>query len=169
MTTVHQQQMLILAQLVAPPIQSGPVRLPETRSFEHKEITPPILIEIRKASPFEQNPLRNGTGPTASPGNWIPVVQGTTPYTEQELKSILTPCAGSRGAETLQTCAATLSAKLTSDGYVNSRVFTSSSPTPGLLDVVEGKLVEIQVNSDDKNLQDLVRKKLNQLLGTVLH
>ena len=169
MTTVHQQQMLILAQLVAPPIQSGPVRLPETRSFEHKEITRPTLIEIRKASPFEQNPLRNGTGPTASPGNWIPVVQGTTPYTEQELKSILTPCAGSRGAETLQTCAATLSAKLTSDGYVNSRVFTSSSPTPGLLDVVEGKLVEIQVNSDDKNLQELVSKKLNQLLGTVLH
>ena len=169
MKTGHPQQMLILAQLVAPPIQSGPVRLPETRNFERKETLDPTIIEIQKASPFEQTPLTNGRESSTSPGSWIPLVQGTTPYTEQNIISILTPCAGSPRAETLQACAATLSAKLTSDGYVNSRVFTSASPAPGFLDVVEGKLVEIQVNSDDKNLQELVRKQLDPLLDNVLH
>ena len=99
----------------------------------------------------------------------MPEVVGTTLYTESELKAILKPCAGRPSNGTLQNCASTLNAKLTADGYVNSRVFAQKLPLPGQLEVVEGQLAEVRVNSEDLNLEKVVLQQLNPLVGNVLH
>ena len=169
MQSVCELRMFVLAQLVAPPIQSGPVRLPENKAFERQEESDSILIEIPKASPIEKRPVTKDSPPPVSMEPWIPVVQGKTPYTESELKTILRPCSGDPSPDTLRACAASLTAKLTADGFVNSRVFTLASPAPGQLKVVEGRLVEIRVTSDDVNLQERVSEQLKPLLGNVLH
>ena len=163
MVSVCELRMFVLAQLVAPPIQSGPVRLPENKAFERQEESDSILIEIPKASPTEERPVTKNRTPPVSMEPWIPVVQGKTPYTESELKAILRPCSGDRSPDTLRACAASLTAKLTADGFVNSRVFTLASPAPGQLKVVEGRLVEIRVTSDDVNLQERVSQQLKPL------
>ena len=169
MQSVCELRMFVLAQLVAPPIQSGPVRLPENKAFERQKESDSILIDIPKASPIEERPVTKNRNPPVSMEPWIPVVQGKTPYTESELKAILRPCSGDPSPDTLRACAASLTAKLTADGFVNSRVFTLASPAPGQLKVVEGRLVEIRVTSDDVNLQVRVSQQLKPLLGNVLH
>ena len=150
MQSVCELRMFVLAQLIAPPIQSGPVRLTE-KAFERQEEPDSILIEIPKASPIKKRPVTKNRTPPVSMEPWIPVVQGKTPYTESELKTILRPCSGDPSSGTLRACAASLTAKLTADGFVNSRVFTLASPAPGQLKVVEGRLVEIRVTSDECN------------------
>ena len=102
MQSVCELRMFVLAQLVAPPIQSGPVRLPENKAFERQEESDSILIEIPKASPIEKRPVTKNRTPPVSTEPWIPVVLGKTPYTESELKTILRPCSGDPSSGTLR-------------------------------------------------------------------
>ena len=55
------------------------------------------------------------------------------------------------------------------DGYVNSRVYTLTDPSPGALDVVLGRIAELRVTSSDEDLKARVEKQLQPLIGTVLH
>lgn len=55
------------------------------------------------------------------------------------------------------------------DGYVNSRVFTLATPSPGALEVVEGRIAELRIKSPDLGLQKEIKKRLNSLIGSVLH
>lgn len=160
----------VLAQLLAPPIQPGPVRLPQKEfSSDQPERIRPTLIQI-PSSADNSNPTPNPESQTHQvEGDWIPEVLGNTIYTESELTAILKQCAGSRSADTLEKCASTLSAKLTGDGYVNSRVFTQSSPLPGQLEVVEGQLAEVRISSEDLDLEKVALQQLNPLVGNVLH
>ena len=162
--------MFVLAQLVAPPIQPGPVRLPKQEFPSELPNNPGrSLIEIpNPATPSDLEPYKKPES-LDQPGNWVPEVVGTTLYTESELKSILKPCAGRASNDTLQNCASTLNAKLTADGYVNSRVFAKELPLPGQLEVVEGQLAEVRINSEDRNLEKVVLQQLNALVGNVLH
>ncbi|MFM8259054.1 MAG: ShlB/FhaC/HecB family hemolysin secretion/activation protein [Vulcanococcus sp.] len=116
------------------------------------------------------------TGTPTAPGanlpeaqSWRPPVRGQTPYSPSDLIKILQPCGRSTTPDTLQACAATLTARLVKDGYVNSRVFTLASPAPGVLEVVEGRLVELRVRSTDPALAQEISKRLKPLIGSVLH
>ena len=160
----------VLAQLVAPPIQPGPVRLPQKAfSSDQPESARPTLIQIPSSADKSNSTPNPESQKRQVEGDWIPEVLGNTIYIESELKTILRPCAGSPSSDTLQNCATTLSAKLTGDGYVNSRVFIQASPLPGQLEVVEGRLAEVRVNSEDLNLEKVVLQQLNPLIGNVLH
>jgi hemolysin activation/secretion protein len=57
---------------------------------------------------------------------------------------------------------------LVGDGYVNSRVYAEASPAPGHLEVIEGRIVELRVNSNDPRLAGRVQRLLRPLQGQVL-
>ena len=106
----------LLAQLIAPPLQPGPVRLPErqlspeqhpTEAAPGPSLNPdPGLLTPPSAAPGQ--PANTGTPPQS----WRPSVRGTTPYSTSELAKILQPCGQATPQETLQACASALTARL---------------------------------------------------------
>ena len=169
--------LLLLAQLVSPPLQPGPARLPEQAPKQQLEPDP----SSTKPELDDRQLVPNGDG-LKEPGQ-LPLkptsrddvsssveIKGTTPYSQAELRQLLSLCQAESSAETrLKRCAETLSGQLQQDGYVNSRVFIENEPAPGHLSVVMGHLVELHINSEDQRLQQKVRRRLANLLGKVLH
>ena len=168
--------LFVLAQLVSPPLQPGPARLPDPAPVEQSQPDTPIVQPDNDSQPLPLDDNSSGapakplqeTAPTKdiSP---FPQVKGETPYSQVELQKILRLCQRDNKLDNrLKRCAEALSGKLQQDGYVNSRVFINE-PEPGQLTVVMGRLVEVQVNSEDASLQQRVRKQLSKLVGAVLH
>ncbi|KZR70970.1 hypothetical protein PMIT1318_02112 [Prochlorococcus marinus str. MIT 1318] len=164
--------MLLLAQLVAPPIQPGPVRLPEQVPMESRprrnDSTQPVILTPQPPRPGDPERIPKATEGIPS-SSWRPPITGTTPYSPEQLRSILKSCGRQTIPKTLQTCAASLTAQLVRDGFVNTRVFTLTKPSPGSLEVVEGRIAELRITSTDQVIQADVEKQLNPLIGSVLH
>lgn len=171
---------LLLAQLVAPPVQQGPVRLPGPDAGEQRPAPnrPPAPVELTPETGPAPGPGPGPTQPippsdgTALPGAGavIPPIRGTSPYDARELRRILGPCSAiAEPAERLRTCAATLTARLVADGFLNSRVYVVETPAPGALEVVEGRLVELRVNGSDERLNRRIKRLTDPLMGQVLH
>lgn len=169
--------LLLLAQLVAPPLQQGPVRLPETRPAQERpapsqgqESPPGLEVEPGIAPPSmspEAVPARPAPTPPLSA---LPAVEGLTLYGNQQLSLILGRCSAiADPAERLNACAAALGSRLVADGYVNSRVFAEPTPTPGRLVVVEGRLVELRVNGNGPWLNRRIDRLMRSQQGRVLH
>ncbi|WP_259701815.1 MULTISPECIES: ShlB/FhaC/HecB family hemolysin secretion/activation protein [Synechococcales] len=172
----------LLAQLVAPPLQQGPVRLPGPGAGEQRpdrdRPAPWIDLQpVEPAAPLTPGPSPIGPGaPTTNPPATPPTttqppeVRGLKRYSSAELTKIFQPClAISDPAERLKACAASLTARLVADGYVNSRVFVETSPAPGRLEVVEGQIVEVRVNAKNAWLSRRVSRLLRPLQGAVLN
>lgn len=185
---------LLLAQLVAPPVQTGPVRLPgpdvqEQRSRRPgKGGKPPVVIEetpaITPSAPETPAPAPSGPQgqpPAAAPGKPgapsttlplqpPPTVTGPLPFGAAELQTLLAPCLGIAAVkERLDACAAALSARLVTDGYVNTRVYVTSTTGAGSLEVVPGRIVELRVNGSDARLNRRVQRLLRPFQGQVLN
>ena len=100
----------------------------------------------------------------------MPSISGDVPYSSTELETLLRGCGTSIEFEPdLKRCAELLNGKLQQDGYVNSRVYTEKTSSPGQLTVVMGRLVELHVDSDEPRLSQRVRKQLKKLIGRTLH
>ena len=150
----------LLAQLVAPPLQPGPVRLPGTGQQQTRPAPPPQL----RPTP-ETTPLPAAPSTTAA----IPRLRGFNPYSSAELSRILGSClSGKEPAAGLSNCAAVLSSRLFADGYINSRVIPLPGPLPGELEVVAGRIEAIQVVSSSGRLQRRLQRLLAPLQGSVL-
>lgn len=164
----------LLAQLVAPPLQLGPVRLPSTApqvTPRDPQPAPVITPGGETGAPPAQEPTPPGApGPSPAGPPLIPAIRGATPYSPQELQRLLGPCSASGvQAERLRACALALSARLVADGYINTRVYDQPTPAPGFLEVIEGRLVELRVQGSDAGLNARVQRWLRPLQGQVLH
>lgn len=168
----------LLAQLVAPPLQQGPVRLPGPGAAEQRpdRDRPAPGIEVQPLQPPTppQDPVTPGdsgdpSGPVPSTQN-LPEIRGLKRYSGADLTKILESCLPIRDPDDrLRACAATLTARLVADGYINSRVFVETSPAPGRLEVVEGKIVEVRVKANNAWLNRRVVRLLQPLRGEVLN
>jgi len=163
----------LLAQLVAPPIQTGPVRLPGPEAGEQRP-------DRRRPAPVLELQPGEGPSPAPTPGpapdrapteeRNLPEVRGTSRYSPDQLASIFQSClAIADPGERLKACAASLTARLVADGFVNSRVYTVATPAPGYLDVVLGRIVEVRVNAKDAWLKRRITRLLRPLQGEVLN
>ena len=160
-----------MAQLVAPPIQPGPVRLPTTTAPQER-ITQPDdrrILDPGLAPVEDQSEPSMTEGPPRFIPSWRPTVIGHSPYSKEDIDIVLKSCGKATPAETLNACAAALTARFIKDGYVNTRVYTLPEPTPGALDVVMGVIAEVQVESGDAELKAKVEAQLAPLVGSVLH
>ncbi|MEB3156156.1 MAG: ShlB/FhaC/HecB family hemolysin secretion/activation protein [Cyanobacteriota bacterium] len=151
---------LLVAQLLAPSPQPGPVRLPARER-------PPVLSPAPSPTP----PLAPDP---AAPSGPLPRVEGLERYPPPLLQQILAPCLAPdedpAGGGRLERCAALLTSRLVADGYINSRVFALPDPPPaGTLLVVEGRIVEVRVESSDAALGLRLRRLVLPLRGQVLH
>ncbi len=165
---------LLLAQLVAPPLQLGPVRLPSSapQSPLRDQQPAPVISPGTETgpTPARQPPAPETPGPSPAEAQRLPVIRGATPYSPAELLRLLGPCSAlPEPAERLRACALALSARLVADGYINTRVYDQPFPAPGFLEVVEGRLVELRVQGSDVGLNARVQRWLSPLRGQVLH
>ena len=168
--------LLLLAQLVAPPLQRGPARLPEPAPRQQLEPSTPgenrnddLKLAPESGSPTQPKHLE--ARPSSSPSNsLLPRISGDVPYRSTQLETLLRGCDTSSDFEPgLKRCAELLTGQLQQDGYVNSRVYIETVPPQGQLTVVMGRLVELHVESDEPRLSQRVRKQLNNLIGRTLH
>jgi hemolysin activation/secretion protein len=161
---------LFLAQQVAPPLQPGPVRLPNTTI---KQRTTPARDPIfKRTNRIDSDPPKTDklSQPWSSkPTTWTPNLVGDDFFTDNQLKNAFKTCRQGSVAETLNNCAAKLTALLLSKGYINSRIYVVRIPEPGALEVVLGRISEVNITSTDPELKTQVEKELNQLVGEVLH
>lgn len=167
--------MLFLAQLVEPPLQPGPIRLPkqapQERQLPKASDPPSLLIQQQEISP-ESTEDAPQSAPTDStkPGTAQSIpIQGATPFTTEELTTILRACAKDSLSKSLDACAKALTTRLVQDGYVNSRAQVVNLPSPGRLVVTLGTIYELQISSNDAHLKKRVEEQLAPLLGSVLH
>jgi len=164
----------LLAQLVAPPLQQGPVRLPGPGAVQQRlnRTKPAPSLEVQPADPTpgaEPSTAPPAAAPPNLPNN-LPEVRGLKRYGASELVKIFQPClAISDPGQRLQACAANLTARLVSDGYINTRVFAVFKPAPGYLDVVVGRIVEARINAKDPWLSRRVTRLLAPLKGQELN
>ena len=158
----------LLAQLVAPPLQPGPVRLPAPPQDRIAPVAPPRR-PIQSPDQQPQGAPSRPSLPTAPGPAPLPQVRGLSLYNQATLRAILAPCGEIQDpAARLQACAAALSSRLYADGYTNTRVYTRSEPPPGLLEVVEGRIAEVRVEGPNQRLNRRLRNLLLPLQGTVL-
>ena len=151
----------LLAQLVAPPLQPGPIRLPGAGQQRTLPVSP---SPAGPRPPAPAPPAATGDTPT------LPRLRGFNPYSNAELSRILADCSSTTNPEArLNLCATALSARLFADGYINSRVIPQPNPPPGELEVVAGKIETIQVVSSSQRLQRRLLRLLQPLQGSVLH
>ena len=163
----------LIAQLVGPPLQNSPVRLPGPDAIEQRRPAdrkaPPVEIDPG-AEPEPRPETPDSPGDAMAPLNPAPTIRGLSRYSPAQLDLITAECRRvADPRQRLNDCAAALTAKLVADGYVNSRVYVQLDPAPGVLEVVEGMLVEMRVNSPDARLQRRVTRLLKPLQGKVLH
>ena len=174
----------LLAQLVAPPLQNSPVRLPGPDAIERRPApdrpAEPVPVELETEP--EGRPTPGPDVPPSGPGApeplppgavrlpGLPAVQGLSVYNATALAAILEPCRTVQDpADRLQACASALTARLVSDGYINSRVYVRDTPAPGFLEVMEGRVVELRVNTANGRLRRRVERRLGSIVGEVLH
>lgn len=170
--------LVLLAQLVAPPVQVGPVRLPTPAAPEQRPA--PAGSPGEKSPALEAEPSLTPTGPGASPQPIAPTpapplapapaIEGRVPLGAAELQAALTPCrAIADPVERLNACAAALNARLVSQGYTNTRVYAYPTPAPGRLELIEGRIVELRVTGSDARLNRRIRRLLQPLQGDVFY
>jgi len=152
----------LLAQLVAPPLQPGPIRLPGADQQRSLPVSP------SPAGPQAPAPVQPPASPDATASQ--PRLRGFNPYSAAELSRILADCSSNTNPEArLNLCATALGSRLFADGYINSRVIPQPNPAPGALEVVPGKIETIQVVSSSQRLQRRLLRLLKSLQGSVLH
>ena len=138
----------LLAQLVEPALQPGPVRLPSN-------------LPIERAAPA-----------TAAPAVELsPELKDSRLYTPEELQDQLERCQQNNSLNNIQSlnnCAAALTAQLVAKGYLNSRVIVDTLTNPPRLELVEGRLVELRVQSSNAALARKVRAWLAPLQQVAL-
>ena len=156
--------LLLLAQLVAPPLQPGPVRIPEPIPTERPPSRPVDDVPLNPAPLQEPQQPQRPTSKEQTTAPWFPPVEGSAPYSSEQLTEIISSCSEGSPSLSLQRCAEALTAQLQRDGYVNSRVFVEEEPAPGRLVVVTGRLVELHVDATTPALERRVRKALANLI-----
>jgi hemolysin activation/secretion protein len=176
----------LIAQLTAPALQPGPVRLPsEAPAFPAPELRPSLSPAPTPASAEPAAPASPTPAPTTVPApaplpTSPPAVEGFNPYGAAELHRILAGCAtdprndpstnssGDRSTATAR-CASVLSARLFRDGYLNTQVTAVEQPPHGLLRVRAGRIEEVRIQSSSKALERRLKPLLQSLQGSVLH
>mgnify|MGYP001190947557 CR=1 FL=1 len=161
--------MLLLAQLVAPPLQPGPVRLPSTTIEQRSDPQDAPVFQQPSGSDTAPTPPAGDITPGQVTSSWTPDVVGDDFFSDDDLSVIFKTCRQGTATETLNNCAAKLTAQLLSKGYINSRVYVLKEPAPGALEVVLGRISEVNVTSTDPALQDKAEQQLSGLIGEVLH
>lgn len=165
--------LLLLAQILQPPLQPGPVRLPqdrpaETRGTPSNDQGKPVLEDadsIEAPSPSQPEQPHS-----ESPSFPVPDVAGSTLYEPSKLTQIFSSCSQiSDHDERVTACAAALSAQLVSDGYINSRVAVETTGKQSILVIREGKLVEVRVSGDQPQLNRQVERLLRPLIGKIVN
>jgi len=164
---------LFLAQLIEPPLQPGPIRLPAPARE-----SPQLLKETEQPSviipPQAVDPQDTKTKPKREQKKGKQIeefsisIRGATPFSNEQLKSILRSCARESLDESLDSCAKELTNELITNGYINSRVQVKNNPSRHLV-VTLGTINKIQITSNDDSLQKRVEQQLAPLVGSVLH
>ena len=169
--------LLLLAQLVSPPIQPGPARVPERAPRQQQgfpaqpgsETAPSITLpsdEVLTPATEDSSPARSDD---SEPSSTVSIV-GDLPYPKNALAELLERCSKANDQTSrLRQCAEALTGLLQKDGYVNSRVYVEAEPAPGQLTVVMGRLVELRIESESAGLEQRVRQRLSPLLSRTLN
>ncbi len=151
-------------------MQPGPVRLPSTTIEQRTNPDRDSIFERTKRIDSATHETDRDPKPLSSkPTSWKPDLIGDDFFTDEQLENAFNTCLQNSVAETLNTCAAQLTALLVSLGYINSRIYIVRTPEPGALEVVLGRISEINISSSDPELKARAEKELNQLVSEVLH
>ena len=135
---------MLLAQLTEPALQPGPVRLPAPSQLE-QPATQQERPQIELKDLLQESPLKN----------------------KEATLEILGRCRIQTGQrqpkEQLERCAIALTAELTKQGFINSRVVVDQTSNPPRLEYIEGRLVEVHVKSTESYLREKAREMIRPL------
>ena len=146
----------LVAQMVAPNTQPGPLRLPakqpQTTTGANND---PNKLELDQGFELpntnQKNKQRDANKSDSGPDQQIRI-KGELPYDSR-----------------LTECAATLTTRLVSDGYINTRVFVTTTAEGAQLELIEGRITEIRVSGASESLNEVVYNELEQLKSGALN
>ena len=164
----------LVAQLMAPNTQPGPLRLPaKTPQGPSVPNADRGNLKLDQDLELSDQPQQNKKGektPSSSGQAQQISIKGELPYSPDELKEILGSCTTELDTQArLTQCAASLTTRLITDGYINSRVLITSTPNDEHLEIIEGRILEIQVNGESESLNKAVYEELVELKSRALN
>ncbi len=163
-----QFQLILLAQLLEPLYPAKLVKPPELIKYDNVPKLDKKKLQL-KDNDEEKGEELTKPFKIKNDSAWLPKVLGTIPYDNSELRKILNRCKTTEINKTLTQCAVSLNSNLVKDGYINSRVFILKDGNRGALEVVEGRISELRIISDNSFLEKQIQKKIKWLKGSVLH
>lgn len=152
----------LLAQLVAPPIQPGPARLPERESPSRNDDA--VQLELKN----QQGEQNEGEIDQQNDRQSIEL-EGSSPYDEKRTQEILKNCVLSVDSSREDSCVNQLNAQLQKDGYINTRVVVEEADGQPKLIIIPGRLVEINVISKNEGLSEEIENELRPLLDQIFN
>lgn len=154
---------ILLAQIIEPPIQPGPARIPG------REVPISKPKEIRLEIEGDQNDSGIFDKQSADEGDAAITVEGDLPYNKREARKILNDCNQYNNFNKASKCASDINARLQRDGYINTRVISESKNGSSQLIIIPGRLIEIHINSKSEWLSSKIEKLLNPLLNRIFN
>tara|TARA_B100001250_G_scaffold171070_1_gene147340 strand:+ start:167 stop:1846 length:1680 start_codon:yes stop_codon:yes gene_type:complete len=161
-----------LTQVVAPTTQVGPTRIPRQvikENLKQQNQSSEEFLKVIDKETINNNGFNKNIELSDQPISWRPIVRGSHPYQMNELQEIFHSCGRKNITQTLKACASSLSAKLISDGFINTRVFINSELDNSFLEIIEGKIVEIHIDSSDELIKEDVNNRIAFLKKSALH
>ena len=154
--------LLLLAQLVAPPIQPGPARIPERQSPAASDDAIQLEVKDKKEEQNESDVNKQRDGQSVE-------FEGSSPYNDEKTQKILKNCELSVDSSRKNSCVNQLNSQLQKDGYINTRVVAEEINGQVKLIIIPGRLVEINVNSKNEGLAREIKDKLAPLLDQIFN
>ena len=152
----------LLAQLVAPPIQPGPARLPERQNPATNNDAVQLELEEQQDEQNENDVDQQNNGQSIE-------LEGSSPYDRKRTQEILQNCALSADSSREDSCVNRLNAQLQKDGYINTRVVAEEINGKTKLILIPGRLVEINVTSKNEGLSQEIENELRPLLDQIFN
>jgi hemolysin activation/secretion protein len=162
---------ILLAQLIVPPTQSGPIRLPQ-RGKTKDELVDDIdnlktLIEIRETEKSNKNNKENNKNKYKTYA-----IQGLSIYNPGLIRSLLNKCKITQGEKTHEGavfCLNLIQNKLKREGYITTKVILEENMGHIIFQAKEGKIDKVIVKGGEPNLNRNIKDKTKIIEGKILH
>ena len=163
--------LLFIAQLSAPTLQKGPIRLParppQEEAADPRKENPPI-IQNEIVDPIDQQAGRDsGRGSTST----NITIQTQSLLSDEEIERLTHTCQKeySSAKNTGDMCAKHVKSYLNSIGYITTQATATAKDGRALININEGKLQEVSISAGGGRLERKIKRLTSPLQGEVLH
>ena len=161
---------LLLAQLVVPPTQRGPIRLPQTGTTQEELVDDTSNIKTRIEIGEEEKRIINNI----KVDDKRYVIQGLSIYSADKIENLLNKCKSIQQIDSHEralSCLNLVQNELKRDGYTTTLVTLEKRKDQTIFHVKEGRISQVIIRGEESSprLRKRIEDKTKFIAGEILH